>query len=167
MAVTLIEPALHAVILGCLAWASWIDMRSLKLPDSLTAIIAVAALLLAVLFPRMSLVSAVLGMFLAGGLTLICATMASRRVGRQAMGGGDIKFAAAIGAWVGALDVSWMLLGAALIGLVVFALKAAAGADSAKRIIPFGPCLAVAGSAVTIISPSQLLQRFIAGTVQL
>ncbi|MGX1788173.1 prepilin peptidase [Bosea sp. NPDC055332] len=167
MAINVIEPALHAVILGCLGWASWIDMRSLKLPDSLTATIAVAALLLAVLFSRTSLASAVLGMFLAGGLTLICAIVASRRAGMQAMGGGDIKFAAAIGAWVGAFDVSWMLLGAALIGLIVFALRAVAGADSGKRIIPFGPCLAIAGSAVAIIAPSQLLQRFVAGAVQL
>lgn len=167
MATTVIEPALHAVILGCLAWASWIDMRSLKLPDALTATIAVAAVLLAVLSPRTSLVSAVLGMLLAGGLTLICAIIASRRAGMQAMGGGDIKLAAAIGAWVGALDVSWMLLGAALIGLIAFALRAAVGADGAKRIIPFGPCLAIAGSAVAIIAPSQLLQRFMAGVAQL
>lgn len=167
MAVNVVEPALHGVILGCLAWASWIDVRSLKLPNILTAIIAVAALLLAILFPRTSLVSAVLGMFLAGGLTLICAIVASRRAEMQAMGGGDIKFAGAIGAWVGAFDVSWMLLGAALIGLIVFALRAAVGADSAKRMIPFGPCLAIAGSAVAIIAPSQLLQRFVAGAVQL
>lgn len=85
----------------------------------------------------------------------------------QAMGGGDIKFAAAIGAWVGAFDVPWMLLGAALIGLIVFALRAAAGADSTKRIIPFGPCLAIAGLAVAILAPSQLLQLFLAGASHL
>jgi leader peptidase (prepilin peptidase)/N-methyltransferase len=163
MAINVIEPALHAVILGCLAWASWVDMRSLKLPDALTATIAVAALLLAVLFSRVSPVSAVLGMLLAGGLTLICAIVASRRAGMQAMGGGDVKLAAAIGAWVGALDVSWMLLCAALIGLTVFAVKAATGADGARRIIPFGPCLAIAGIAVAVIAPSQWLHRYMVG----
>lgn len=163
MAVNVIEPALHAVIVGCLAWASWVDLRSLRLPDALTATIAVAALFLAILFPRVSLVSAVLGMLLAGGLTLMCALVASRRAGMQAMGGGDIKLAAAIGAWIGALDVSWMLLGAALIGLIVFAVKTATGADGAKRIIPFGPCLAIAGVAVTLLAPSQWLHRYMVG----
>lgn len=167
MAATVIEPTLHAVILVCLTWASWIDMRSLRLPDVLTVTIAIAALLLATLFPRISIVSAVLGMLLAGGLTFVCATVASRRARAQAMGGGDIKFAAAIGAWVGALDVSWMLLGAALLGLIAFAIRATVRKGAAKRIIPFGPCLAIAGSAVAIVAPSQLLQRLMAGTVQL
>lgn len=167
MAFHVVEPALHAVVLACLTWASWIDMRSLRLPDTLSVAIAVAALLLASLFPRTSLVSAVLGMVLGGGLTLICAVVASRRIGVQAMGGGDIKFAAAIGAWVGAFDVSWMLLSAALIGLLAFALKTAIGTGSAKRIIPFGPCLAIAGIAVAIIAPSQWLHRYMAEAVQL
>lgn len=167
MAFNVIELALHVVILGCLAWASWVDVRSLRLPDALTATIAVAALLLAGLFSRTSLLSAVSGMLLAGGLTLACAVVASKRAGVQAMGGGDIKLAAAIGAWVGALDVSWMLLGAALAGLLVFALRCAAGAGSARRIIPFGPCLAIAGLAVVLIAPSQLLQRYLQGAVQL
>lgn len=167
MAFNVIELALHAVIIGCLVWASWVDMRSLRLPDALTATIAVTALLLAGLFSRTSLVLAILGMLLAGGLTLACAVVASRRAGMQAMGGGDIKLAAAIGAWVGAFDVSWMLLGAALVGLLAFGLRRAAGADSTGRIIPFGPCLAIAGLAVAISAPSQLLQRYLEGVVQL
>ncbi len=160
MALDAVEFGLHAVILGCLAWASWIDLRSLRLPNALSGTIAFSAFILAGFFPRYSIISALLGLLVAGGLMLLCAKMASQRLRTQAMGAGDIKFAAAIGAWVGVFDVSWMLLGAALIGLLAFALRPAGPTGRSDPVIPFGPCLAFAGALVAATGPSQLLQRY-------
>jgi prepilin signal peptidase PulO-like enzyme (type II secretory pathway) len=77
------------------------------------------------------------------------------------MGGGDIKMAAMMGAFVGWQKVLLIFLGAALIGMVIsliwmlFSKKV-----RRERIIPFGPFLAMAGLIVAGYG-DQLLRFYI------
>ncbi|MDC6536567.1 A24 family peptidase [Pseudomonas syringae] len=72
----------------------------------------------------------------------------TRLSGKQAMGHGDFKLLAALGAWCGWQLVPVILYGACLLGCAFFALQAlnpGSNSNGASRMMPFGPCLGVMG----------------------
>jgi|SRR5579862_1469402 len=89
------------------------DIRSARIPNRLTY----SALLAGVLF-RVAVLglpglkSGLVGMLVAGGLFLLLFVLG-------AMGGGDMKLMAAVGAWVGSAQVITLILAAALAGGVL------------------------------------------------
>jgi leader peptidase (prepilin peptidase)/N-methyltransferase len=72
--------------------------------------------------------------------------------GRDGMGGGDPKLLAAIGAWVGVLQLPFVLLGAGLAGLVALLFMAMRGQriDGATR-LPLGALMALAAWPIWLI----------------
>lgn len=91
-----------------------------------------------------------------GGLMLIIAI-----VSRGGMGGGDIKFAASLGLWLGwhltllTLFMSFIIGGVAGILLLIFKLK------GRKDFIPFGPFIAL-GAFFSLLYGHQLLVWYLA-----
>jgi prepilin peptidase CpaA len=89
------------------------DVRSARIPNRLTYSAVVVALgLRAALLGVSGLKSGALGMLVAGGLFLFLFVLG-------AMGGGDMKLMAAVGAWVGSDEVMTLILAAALAGGVL------------------------------------------------
>jgi leader peptidase (prepilin peptidase)/N-methyltransferase len=90
-----------------------------------------------------------LALLLGGGFFTTVAVVSERLLGKQGMGGGDIKMAAMMGAFLGveklAVAVFIALLSGSLVGITLMAL----GRKSRKDIIPFGPFLAL--GAVTVV----------------
>lgn len=80
-----------------------------------------------------------LAVLLGGGLMLVIA-LASR----GGMGGGDIKFVAALGCWFGWPQILLLLLLAFISGGLIGALLLASGKKGRKDAVPFGPFLALA-----------------------
>ena len=89
------------------------DIRSARIPNRLTYTALLAALpLRTALLGLAGLKSGIIGMLVAGGLFLLLYTLG-------AMGGGDMKLMAAVGAWVGGTQVMTLILAAALAGGVL------------------------------------------------
>jgi prepilin peptidase CpaA len=89
------------------------DVHSARIPNRLTYTALPAALLLrTVLLGLSGLKSGAIGMVAAGGLFLLLYVLG-------AMGGGDMKLMAAVGAWVGSKQVMTLILAAALAGGVL------------------------------------------------
>ena len=89
------------------------DVRSARIPNRLTYTAIVAALVLRTgLLGLSGLKSGAFGMLVAGGLFLFLFLLG-------AMGGGDMKLMAAVGAWVGSDEVGMLLIAAALAGGVL------------------------------------------------
>ncbi|MCU1297126.1 MAG: type prepilin leader peptidase family protein [Acidobacteriaceae bacterium] len=89
------------------------DIRSARIPNRLTYGALVAALVLRTAVLGLSgLKSGAAGMLVAGGLFCILFLLG-------AMGGGDVKLMAAVGAWVGSTHVMTLILAAALAGGVL------------------------------------------------
>ena len=89
------------------------DIRSARIPNRLTYTALLAALpLRTALLGLSGLKSGTIGMLVAGGLFLLLYTLG-------AMGGGDMKLMAAVGAWVGGTQVMTLILAAALAGGVL------------------------------------------------
>ncbi len=138
---------------GCLlGWwliaLGWIDAREMVLPDVLTLPLVVAGLAVTWLIAPDRLAHHVAGA-LAGFAVIALVGFAYRRVrGRDGIGMGDAKLAAAAGAWVAWTGLPGVILIAALSGIAVTLLAALVagrvGGDRALTAkLPFGPHIAL------------------------
>jgi leader peptidase (prepilin peptidase)/N-methyltransferase len=118
--------------------AGLIDYRHQIIPDEITLPGILAGLVLS--FWTQGLLNAVLGMLLGGGILYLAGTIAQWILKKEAMGGGDVKLLAMIGAFLGWKAVLWTLFTGSFVGTGVglylrFVKK--------QERIPFGPCLAL------------------------
>ena len=87
-----------------------IDVRTARIPNRLTySALLLALMLRTILLGLPGLKSGAIGMVVAGGLFLLLFVLG-------AMGGGDMKLIAAVGAWVGSTQVMTLILTTALAG---------------------------------------------------
>lgn len=124
---------------------AWIDAETGYLPDALTMPLLWLGLLVNLQGTFASLDHAVVGA-VAGYLLLWCVYMVFLLLtGRQALGFGDLKLLAALGAWLGWMALPRMLIVAALLGLTVALVRRVSGKLAPGQAFSFGPYLAVAG----------------------
>ena len=131
-----------------------LDARHFWLPDRLSAVLAIAGLVLAGPLLGASLLDRWIGA-LAGGGALAGIAWAYRRArGGDGMGGGDPKLVAAIGCWLGWQALPLMLLLASL-GGIVWALTTQRKGDQplGERRVPFGVFACTAAFAAVPLWP--------------
>ena len=141
-----------AFLLALLAIA-WIDLDTRTIPDVVT-IPGVGLGLAASLFAPPGLAGALLGA-LCGGVSLwLVGTLYERATGVPGMGGGDVKLAAMMGAFLGVGGVFGAIFLASLAGSVFGILLIARGKGSRRTAIPFGTFLAPAAIALCLYGDS-------------
>lgn len=130
---------------------SWIDVRTLRIPNALNLTIGVSGLIVAYMLGR-DLVPLVIGMAL-GYLALAGVNWAYRAIrGRDGIGMGDAKFLAAVGAWVGWSGLPFIVLIASAAGIAVIAGERIMGGPlTLSDKTPFGPFLAGATMIVWLV----------------
>lgn len=159
-------PAAAAALFWALTIAFWVDCDHRIIPDEVTFPALGAGLLLAwhfplgikdplggaVLYPWLeehafdtagasSLARAAAGAAVGGSVLGVLRWVGERVYGQEAMGMGDVKLLAAIGAWFGVTGVLYTLFSASILGAcisVVLLIRRKVGMRSA---IPFGPFL--------------------------
>ncbi|MCY3548679.1 MAG: A24 family peptidase [Gemmatimonadetes bacterium] len=119
------------------------DARQYVIPDEFSVGGCVIGVALAALPGGPSLADAVLGAGLGFGLLWVVAKLGRLVFGKDAMGGGDIKMMAMVGAFLGPAGVLFTLFSGALLGSAIFGPIAFRTA----RLVPFGIFLAI-GAAV-------------------
>lgn len=124
---------------------AWIDARWMILPDVLTLPLLLAGLGITWLREPDAVFRHAAGAA-AGYLALRGVAVAYRALrGRDGMGTGDAKLLAAAGAWLGLTPLPWVVLLAAIGGLVMAGLLVVRGRQPRMTTaLPFGPCLAAA-----------------------
>ena len=136
--------AASLILIAALAWLTWIDSRTLRLPDIITLPLIVAGLainLVAFGVWRAPLAGAVFGY---GALVALETGYRALR-GRDGLGRGDAKLLAAAGAWCGAWLLPPILLVASLsaIGFVLLRAALERRMPDPARPLPFGPWIAL------------------------
>jgi general secretion pathway protein O/leader peptidase (prepilin peptidase)/N-methyltransferase len=139
-------PLLAALLLGWILLAlTLIDYDHQLLPDSLTLPLLWLGLLYHVVEDSHFLPEAVMGA-VAGYLILWLLYWGFRLLsGREALGYGDFKLLAALGAWLGWADLPVLLLTASACGIVITLLAKALRQRPLNAALPFGPLLALTG----------------------
>jgi prepilin peptidase CpaA len=106
-------------MLGLLTWAAAIDVRARRIPNWLTASLALAGLAQGWTWAHtVTPWQSFLGLSAGFGLTFVL-------FGLGALGGGDVKLLAGLGAWLGPMPTLMVFAGAALIGMLYVLVQAA------------------------------------------
>jgi leader peptidase (prepilin peptidase) / N-methyltransferase len=142
--------AAFAVALVAIAW---IDAEHRIIPDELSA--GLVAWGLWVRGPTLTGLAAGLAGALAGFLSLWAVAWIYRRVrGEEGLGGGDVKLAAGLGAFLGLPGLLLTLVGSAAAGSLVGLWLIARGEGSGRTALPYGAFLAPAALAVLVAGPA-------------
>lgn len=153
--------AAHCFLSSALLAVFFIDLDFQIIPDVITLPGMAAGLLFSLALDPPGILGAVLGLLVGGLGLLMVAYLGEWLFKKDAMGGGDIKMAAMMGAFVGWQKVVLIFLMAAGIGTVVSIIWMIASPKIRKeRLIPFGPFLASA-AVITLVYGDQLIRYYI------
>ncbi|MDI6631096.1 MAG: prepilin peptidase [Thermoanaerobacteraceae bacterium] len=134
--------------------AALIDLEHRLIPNRLVLGLLAGAAVLVPLARDVSLESSAAGALIAGGALLFLGW-----VTRGGMGGGDVKFAAVAGLYLGLQKVLLGLFLGAVLGSVAGLVLIAAGKRTRKDYIPFGPYLS-AGFLVAMLWGEELVRWY-------
>jgi len=138
-----------AVVLGCLlVIVFFVDLKHRIIPDVITLPGIVIGLTFAFISPQIRVLDSILGLLIGGGVLYLLAIIGELLFKKESMGGGDIKLAAMLGAFLGWQKVFLIFFLSALLGSIVGILAIYLSSRIKKhRTIPFGPFLALASFA--------------------
>ena len=142
----------YALLTAGLIVASGIDFDHLVIPDGLTLGGVVAGIVLSYLIPEMqstedptdAMVRSALSAAVGGGLLWGLAKTASWFLQKEAMGTGDAKLLAALGAFLGYFALPWIVALSSIAGAVVGIALICRRKQRLGVKIPYGPYLALA-----------------------
>lgn len=162
-----IETPAYWSLVSWLVALTLIDFDTLTLPNSLTMSGVVVGWVAQWLFaihgqqPVMltvfaSVAASILGLWLFDGMGLLGGVI----LNRTAMGGGDGKLAAMLGAWLGWQGLLLSILLASLLGTVLGGVGLSCGLLKRRQHIPFGPFLAF-GAGISLFFGDSLIQAYL------
>ena len=95
--------------------------------------------------PLVGPLDAVIGLLLGGVSLYLLAMVGDFIFKKESLGGGDIKLAAMLGAWLGWQNIIIIFFGAAVLGLIFAIVQMIRSTETRRtRMIPFGPFLSLA-----------------------
>ncbi len=108
-----------------------------------------------------------IGLVVGGGVFLLVGMLGEFIFKKEALGFGDVKFAAMLGAFLGWQKIILIFISSAVIGLVVSLVIMIFSAHVRKtRVVPFGPFLATAAM-LSIVYGDQLISLYLTNVVGL
>ena len=142
----------YAVLTAGLIVASGIDFDHLVIPDGLTMGGVILGISVSYLLPELqgktnptdAMIRSTLSAALGGGILFLLAKTASWLLQKEAMGTGDAKLLAGLGAFLGWTSFPWILAVSSLIGTLVGILLLVNRKQKLGVKIPYGPYLALA-----------------------
>lgn len=166
--------SLAVTFLGLLLVVTLVDIERRLIPDAITmpglglGLVArglVPALAGAPLFRPLgfpegdAVIDGLLGAAAAAGFLWLVGAVGARLAGREAMGFGDVKLVAMLGAWLGLVGAGLALMVAvvsgAAVGLVILLVRR-------SRYVPFGPFLALGGASLMLAGDAVRHLAFVA-----
>lgn len=144
-----LQMVVHSLLASALIVIFFIDLEFQIIPDQITLPGIVLGLVAGLFMKPPGIVGALIGLAVGGGALLGIAYLGEWLFKKEAMGGGDVKMAAMMGAFVGWQKILLIFMGGAVIGMIVSIVWMAVSEKIRKeRLIPFGPFLAIASVAV-------------------
>jgi leader peptidase (prepilin peptidase)/N-methyltransferase len=133
---------IYALFFSALVVVTVIDLDIQIIPDVISLPGIAVGLAVSYWLPQ-GFVNSLIGFVVGGGFFWLVAEVGSRILKQEAMGGGDIKLIAMVGAFLGWQNVLLTIFLASLVGAVVGLSLMAVKGWGRKTPIPFGPFLAL------------------------
>ena len=155
-----IQTLIYIILSSALIITAFIDLNEQIVPDVISLPGIAIGFIISFFVPYISFVNSALGVVVGGGIILIIGLGGSVIYKKEAMGGGDVKLAAMIGAFLGwryiiiSLFLGFFL--GALIGIILIITKIKKRED----VIPFGPFI-VLGSFITLLWGEQIISWYL------
>jgi len=153
------------IFLCSLIVITFIDLRHRLILDVISLPGVVIGFGAAFFMPEPGVVDSFTGIIVGGGILMAIALGYHFITGKEGMGGGDIKFLAMIGAFLGWHGVLFTLFTASIIGAVMGIITMVLFSKNSKYALPFGPFLAV-GAALYFFYGPALIEWYIRSVVQ-
>tara|TARA_Y100001960_G_scaffold165102_1_gene173361 strand:- start:213 stop:986 length:774 start_codon:yes stop_codon:yes gene_type:complete len=144
---------IYTIVAPSLVIITAIDIEHQIIPDTIT--LPGIVLGLAAGSYSIGYIDSLLGCFLGGGLFYFLAVLSN-----GGMGGGDIKYIAAVGALVGWKKVLLIIFIGAFLGSIISVFQIIFQKKSKKSLIPFGPFLSVA-TLITLFYGNLLIKLYL------
>ncbi|MBD3257669.1 prepilin peptidase [candidate division GN15 bacterium] len=140
-----IEFGIFAFLSSALIAIFFIDLDFQLIPDIITLPGMVIGVAVSFLPGGLTWSQSLIGLVVGGGALFVVAELGERMFKKPAMGGGDIKMAAMIGAFLGWQKVLLVFISSAVFGLVIsIVLMIFSAKLRENRVVPFGPFIAMA-----------------------
>ncbi len=155
------EFAVFALIISALIAIFFIDLDHQIIPDVITLPGIVLGMAVSFLPNGIGIFSAFIGFLVGGGALYLIALLGDFLFKKDSMGGGDIKMAAMLGAFLGWQKVLLIFMLSSVVGLVVsIAMMTVSEKLRKERVIPFGPFIAIA-AVVAITYGDQIINFYL------
>lgn len=145
-----IQTAIYCILFSILLAVALIDYDTMEIPDGLL-IAGVAVFAVSIVFhanPLDGLKSGLIGGLVLGGALLIISLVMDKVLGRESMGGGDIKLFALLGLFTGLGVGIFLVILSCFAGLIFSVLSKSNG-----KPFPFGPAIALAAWPALLVGP--------------
>lgn len=155
-----IQSLIYIILSSALIIIAFIDLNEQIVPDVISLPGIVIGFIISFFVPYISFINSALGVIVGGGIILIIGLAGSVIFKKEAMGGGDVKLAAMIGAFLGwrytiiSLFLGFLLGAVAGIFLILSKIK------SREDTVPFGPFI-VLGSFITLLWGEKIISWYI------
>lgn len=151
----------YAFVASALIVIFFIDLEFQIIPDVITLPGMVVGLAVSLTPGGIGIVNSLIGLVVGGGALYLIALLGDFLFKRESMGGGDIKMAAMLGAFLGWQKVLFIFMASAVIGLAVsLALMLVSAKLRRERVIPYGPFLALAAM-LAIVYGDRILSYYV------
>ncbi len=145
----------------------FIDLDFQIIPDVITLPAIALGLAVSLLPGGIGIVNAAIGLLVGGSSLYLIAMLGDWLFKKESMGGGDVKMAAMLGAFLGWQKIILIFISSAVIGLVVSLVIMIFSAQVREtRVVPFGPFLATA-AILSIVYGDQLISLYLTNVVGL
>jgi len=154
------QTLIYIILSSALVIIAFIDLQKQIVPDVISLPGIVIGFIISFFVPYITFVNSGLGVIVGGGIILIIGMAGSVIFKKEAMGGGDVKLAAMIGAFLGwryiiiSLFLGFFL--GALAGIILIISKIKSREDT----VPFGPFI-VLGSFITLLWGEKIITWYI------
>jgi leader peptidase (prepilin peptidase)/N-methyltransferase len=139
----------------------FIDLQHRIIPDVLTLPGIIVGFLLSFLVKSPSFVQSLLGIAVGGGMFYLAAILGDLIFKKESMGGGDIKLAAMLGAFLGWQKIFLVFFVSALLGSLIGIISLYLSKEVKKtHAVPFGTFLAL-GAIITVFFGDTLISFYI------
>lgn len=155
-----IQTLIYIILSSALIIIAFIDLHEQIVPDVISLPGIVIGFIISFFVSYISYMNSALGVLVGGGIILIIGLGGSVIFKKEAMGGGDVKLAAMIGAFLGWRYIIISLFSGFFLGALAGIFLILSKIKSREDVIPFGPFI-VLGSFITLLWGEKIISWYI------